>query len=128
MQVGPQSCAVQTLSCVQQVVMVVPVDADIHETQNVGQQNRNQAARLVPFGDFISKTMIVMMTARTPSLNASKRPLFISSRPSKTRNKLFFASNDTKSRWFTTSVQMWGIFGAPLLHGQPEEVNCNPYR
>jgi hypothetical protein len=35
--------------------------------------------------------MIVMMTARTPSLNASKRLLFISSRPFKTRNKLFFA-------------------------------------
>src|SRR5579864_7557714 len=35
------------------------------------------AATLVPFGDFISNTMMVMITASTPSLNASMRPLFI---------------------------------------------------
>ena len=34
------------------------------------------AARLVPRGDLISSTIMVMMTARTPSLKASRRPLF----------------------------------------------------
>jgi hypothetical protein len=61
-------------------MMVVPVDAAIHETQNIGQQNRDHrlpGREARPLGDFISKTMIVMMTARTPSLNASKRPLVI---------------------------------------------------
>src|SRR6266571_785791 len=48
----------------------------------------------------------------------------------KPETSYFSLCNDTKSRWFTTSVQMWGIFGAPLLHGQgkAEEVNCNQYR
>lgn len=40
-QVGPQSRAVNALYCVQQVVMVVSVDAKVNETQDVGEKNRN---------------------------------------------------------------------------------------
>src|SRR5581483_8289334 len=36
-----------------------------------------RAAKLVPRGECISSTMMVMMTARTPSLKASRRPLFM---------------------------------------------------
>jgi hypothetical protein len=40
-QVRPQSRTVDALSCVQQVVMVVPVDADVNETQDVTQEDGN---------------------------------------------------------------------------------------
>jgi hypothetical protein len=35
-----------------------------------------KTARLVPRGDFISNTMTVIMTARTPSLKASRRQAY----------------------------------------------------
>ena len=79
-EIGPKSCAMNPLTRVQQVVMVVPVDPHVNETQDVTQQNGDtdfKAARLAPCGIFNSSTIIVMMTARTPSLKASRRPLFM---------------------------------------------------
>ena len=64
MQVRPQYETVHALRGLEQVVVVVPVDAD-------------EDARLGSCGVFISSTMIVMMMAMTPSLNASSRPLLI---------------------------------------------------
>ena len=59
------------------VVMVVQVDADVDEAEQVAQQARTRGAddvvEALPLGTFSSSTMIVMMMARTPSLNASNR-------------------------------------------------------
>ena len=63
---------------VQQMMMVVPVDADIDEAQHIAQKNRAkfpQSRELGVWGTFSSSTMIVMMMAITPSLKASSRPL-----------------------------------------------------
>ena len=38
-QVGPQSCTVHALSCVQQVMMIVPINSDVNEAQDVAQEN-----------------------------------------------------------------------------------------
>ena len=65
----------------QQVVVVVPVDADVDEAEHVAEEtgtDRPSAATVAPVRNFISSTMIVMMMAITPSLNASMRPLPIS--------------------------------------------------
>src|SRR4051794_37202693 len=77
-QVGPQDVAVHPLDGVQQVVVVVPVDADEGEAEQVAQEHgdqRRSAARSAPGGTLSSSTMMVMMMAITPSLNASRRPL-----------------------------------------------------
>ena len=60
--------------------MVVPVNADVNEAQYITEEtgrSGRKAARPVPCGDFISSTIMVMMTANTPSLKASMRPLVI---------------------------------------------------
>jgi hypothetical protein len=64
----------------QKMMMVVPVDADVNEAQDIAKENRatdRKAATPVPCGGFISRTMIVIMTASTPSLKASSRPFLI---------------------------------------------------
>src|SRR5215470_10331055 len=45
----------------------------MHAVQHVNGTTGSSASRSVPWGTFISRTMIVMMTAITPSLNASSR-------------------------------------------------------
>ena len=69
--------AVDAFGRVQQVMVVVPVDAQEDETQNVGQNTRQQRARALPSpppcGTLSSSTMMVMRMAMTPSLNASNR-------------------------------------------------------
>jgi hypothetical protein len=42
MQIGPEHAAADALHGVQQVVMVVPVDADIDKAQDVAEENRQQ--------------------------------------------------------------------------------------
>ena len=57
--------------------MVVPVDADEGETEDVDEQRRHAILRaawtLAVTGVFRSKAMMVMITAITPSLKASRR-------------------------------------------------------
>jgi hypothetical protein len=83
MQIRPQDATRNMLRRLQEVMMVVPVDADVNEAQDIAEENRKEwlqgrkAARPVPRGVFISKTVMVMMTANTPSLKASMRPLVI---------------------------------------------------
>ena len=48
MQIGPEHLAVDAIGRVQHVVMVVPVDADEHEAEHVGQEYRNQRPQGVP--------------------------------------------------------------------------------
>ena len=70
---------------VEHVVMVVPIDAEVHEAQHVGEEDRAQVLEVGPMRalDAIddlwdlgrSRTMIVMMMAMTASLNASRRDL-----------------------------------------------------
>src|ERR1700756_1673196 len=80
-QVGPHHCPRHRRSRVQHVMMIVPVDAHINETQDIAEErvgtSGTKSSRRSPCGTFISKTMIVMMIAITPSLNASKRPFVI---------------------------------------------------
>src|SRR5579863_2411513 len=62
------------------MVVVIPVDADVNKAENVAQKHRNRRAKRFregPVGTRRSKTMIVIMMAKTPSLKASSRPLFI---------------------------------------------------
>src|SRR6185503_5360606 len=42
MQVGPQDRAGNAVSDVHHVVMIVPIDTEVHEAQHVTQQHRNQ--------------------------------------------------------------------------------------
>src|SRR5450755_4410557 len=44
MQVGPHDCATDPGRCAQQMMMVVPVNADKHEAQHVDQQRRETVA------------------------------------------------------------------------------------
>jgi hypothetical protein len=56
--------------------MVVPVDADVHEAEHVGEKDRQmgrKSSNAVPSGTLSSRTMIVNTIASTPSLNASRR-------------------------------------------------------
>src|SRR5258706_9384376 len=85
MQIRPQHATGNMLRCLQEVMMVVPVDPDVDETQDIAEENRKewlQGRKTVPCGAFISSTMMVMMTANTPSLKASMRPLVILPSPS----------------------------------------------
>ena len=61
---------------VQHVMMIVPKDADIQEAERVGEkdwQPRREGGQIRPGRRFDSSTMIVMMMAITPSVNASRR-------------------------------------------------------
>ena len=63
------------------MVMVVPVNPYVNEAENVTQKNRKELAQgfqVITMGTFNSKTMIVMMMANTPSLNAASRSFGIS--------------------------------------------------
>ncbi len=54
--------------------MVVPIDPDINEAENVAQEDgsqRPEAEKSGRSGRFNSRTMMVMIIASTPSLNAS---------------------------------------------------------
>src|SRR5450631_558529 len=57
-------------------MVVAPVDPDVDEAEQVCQEPRGRAAERCErglSGTFSSRTMMVMMMARTPSLNASSR-------------------------------------------------------
>ena len=74
MQVRPQDAAADVLRRMKQVVVIVPIDADVDEAQHVAQeyrQKRPSAANRSRAAAFSSSTMMVMMIASTPSLNAS---------------------------------------------------------
>jgi hypothetical protein len=61
-----------------QVMMVVPIDADVNKTEHIAHEHRayfQQFLKVSSCGTFISNTMIVMIIASTPSLNASNLPL-----------------------------------------------------
>jgi hypothetical protein len=82
MEVGPKDPTAYLLRGMEKVMMVVPIDADVYEAQYVAEETGStelSAANVAPAGTFKSNTMIVMMTAKTPSLNASRRPLLIRS-------------------------------------------------
>ncbi len=63
------------------MMVIVPIDAEINEAQHIAQQtgsNWYQCQRCqLACGTFNSSTMIVMMMAITPSLNASSQLVFI---------------------------------------------------
>jgi hypothetical protein len=80
MEVSPEDWSGNALGSVQEMMMVVPVDADINEAEDVAQKDRNRGPKRFErrAGRHLrSRTMIVMMIAKTPSLKASRRPLFI---------------------------------------------------
>ena len=82
-EVGPQHAAVDAVGRVQQVMVVVPVDAEEDEAQDVAEEHRPEAASAAsgsPCGTFSSSTMIVMMMAITPSLKDCSRS-FSTTRP-----------------------------------------------
>ena len=63
------------LDRLQQMVMIAPVDAKNNKTQDVARNTGatgRSAAKLASCGSLNSSTMIVMMIAITPSLNASQ--------------------------------------------------------
>ena len=76
-QVRPQDAAAHVRGGMQQVVVIVPVDADVDEAQHVAQEDRQQRPQRRRSrrraGTFSSSTMMVMMIASTPSLKASSR-------------------------------------------------------
>jgi len=75
-QVRPHHHGIDPPGRSQQVMVVVPVDADDSEAEDVDQQRWQATGEPVkggPTGVFRSKAMIVMITAITPSLNASSR-------------------------------------------------------
>jgi hypothetical protein len=64
----------------QQVMVINPINPDVKEAQNVAEKYRQQQPKIIrpsPWGTFISSTIIVMMIAITPSLNAANRPVVI---------------------------------------------------
>ena len=64
-----------------QMVMITPVYSDIYKTQQITKNTGScsfNAIQLVSWGVLISNTMIVIIMAITPSLNASSLFLFIS--------------------------------------------------
>src|SRR5215472_13163850 len=78
MQVRPQDETVHAMRGLEQMVVVVPVDADEHEAQHVAQEHRGHRAQRIQAVSgrrLSSSTMMVMMMAMTPSLNASSLPL-----------------------------------------------------
>ena len=74
MEVRPYYAASNLVAGMKHVVVIIPVNADIDEAENVAEKTGNNgvsAAGEPSCGTFISKTMMVIMMARTPSLNAS---------------------------------------------------------
>src|SRR5215204_1176781 len=80
MQIRPHYPCIHTRSCAHQIVVVVPVHADCLKTPNINKKYRKQrykrregsisSARIL-------RTVIVIMIAITPSLNASSLAVFI---------------------------------------------------
>ena len=61
-------------------MMVVPINPEINEAERIGEKNREQRPSALisgSCGTFSSSTMMVMMMAKTPSLNASSRFVFM---------------------------------------------------
>ena len=60
--------------------MIVPINPEINEAEQVSEKDRQQGAQRVDIGiravPSIPSTMMVMMMASTPSLNASSRFVF----------------------------------------------------
>ena len=76
MQICPHHGTVDLLRRSQEVVVVIPIDADKNETQDVDEQRGTRPSSPCQFaviGVLRSNAMIVMMTAITESLNASSR-------------------------------------------------------
>jgi hypothetical protein len=76
MQVRPHDPAIDGFGCLKEVMMIIPVDPDIDEAQDITQEdgeNRLERFEMRLSGTFRSSTMMVMMIAITPSLNASSR-------------------------------------------------------
>ena len=82
MQIGPHHRATDFLGDLKEVMVAVPVNPNKNEAQHVTEEHGQQlepcsAARLESCETLSFKTMIVMMIASTPSLNASILPLLI---------------------------------------------------
>lgn len=75
MRVGPQDAAADVLHGVQQVRVIVPVDAHINATEHIAHEDGPSANRALkwPVRHLQFQNMIVMMMAVTPSLKASSR-------------------------------------------------------
>lgn len=74
MEIGPEYCTRYGCAGVQQMMVIVPVNANIKEAQDVAEKRRQQglsSLRPSPCGIFMSRTMIVITIAITPSLKAS---------------------------------------------------------
>ncbi len=75
-QIRPKNSVGHRLDFINQIVVVDPINPDLYEGQQVQENRRLLAARrpAIPSwsGAFNSSTMIVMMTAITPSENASR--------------------------------------------------------
>jgi hypothetical protein len=81
MQVCPEDRPTHAARSLKQVMMVVPVDAHVQKTQCIAEKygyERAQGFEVGSWGALSSSTMIVMMIAMTPSLNASRRDFPIS--------------------------------------------------
>jgi hypothetical protein len=76
--IGPENLAVHPPGRLEQVVVVVPIHGEDHETEHIAKElgcEREKRSKVVPSGTRNSKTMITMMIAMTALPNASSRPL-----------------------------------------------------
>src|SRR5439155_26713475 len=75
MQIGPQNQPIDPPDQMQEMMMIVPVNRDVDKTHDIADENRGRRRQVVKAGAVRhnSSTMIVMMMAMTPSLNASSR-------------------------------------------------------
>ena len=75
--VGPEKAGIGMAGGVQKMVMIDPHDGDHQKAEQIGEELGRDAAQrdvsVVSRGTFSSSTMMVMMTAMTPSLKASMR-------------------------------------------------------
>jgi len=81
MQVCPENSAGDLFRGLEKMMVIVPIDANVNETEYNSSRDEVAVGSMpqgsTPCGTFNSSTMIVMMMARTPSLNASSRVVFI---------------------------------------------------
>src|SRR4051794_31234566 len=76
MEIAPHHRAIHLGHQMEVVMVIVPIDGDIDEAQQIGQEDRPDslsAWKSAPSGTFSSSTMMVMMMATTPSVMASRR-------------------------------------------------------
>jgi hypothetical protein len=76
-QISPQNTTIDVPHRLEQMMVVVPVDAEGHKAQHDRDQ-RTQRVYVSACSTFIFSTIIVMRIAQTPLLNVSNRPLPIS--------------------------------------------------